>query len=110
MIIFRKRLPLCPGILFSAAPAKRRRMDHIIVRGIIEPDLDLAQDNLHQACEVILISDDAFRKITIVFFRQDPSFKNELNLLLKDYVGRPSPLYFANNLSEKYKRNIYLKR
>ena len=41
---------------------------------------------------------------------EDPSFKNELNLLLKDYVGRPSPLYFAKNLSEKYKSNIYLKR
>jgi len=41
---------------------------------------------------------------------QDPSFKNELNLLLRDYVGRPSPLYFAKNLSEKYKSNIYLKR
>lgn len=41
---------------------------------------------------------------------EDPSFKNKLNLLLKDYVGRPSPLYFAKNLSEKYKRNIYLKR
>jgi tryptophan synthase beta chain len=31
-------------------------------------------------------------------------------LLLKDYVGRPTPLYFAKNLSEKYKTNIYLKR
>jgi len=41
---------------------------------------------------------------------EDPSFKNKLNLLLKDYVGRPSPLYFAKNLSEKYKSNIYLKR
>jgi len=30
--------------------------------------------------------------------------------LLKDYVGRPTPLYFANRLSEKYNTKIYLKR
>ncbi len=37
-------------------------------------------------------------------------FKNEFNLLLKDYVGRPSPLYFAPNLSKRYNTNILLKR
>ncbi len=41
---------------------------------------------------------------------QDPDFKKELNLLLKDYVGRPSPLYFAKKLSKKYGAKIYLKR
>jgi tryptophan synthase beta chain len=40
----------------------------------------------------------------------EPSFKAELDALLKDYVGRPTPLYFAKRLSEKYKTNIYLKR
>ncbi len=40
----------------------------------------------------------------------EESFKDELNGLLKDYVGRPSPLYFAKRLSEHYKTNIYLKR
>ncbi len=40
----------------------------------------------------------------------DPSFKQEFEQLLRDYVGRPSPLYRANRLSEKYKTNIYLKR
>jgi tryptophan synthase beta chain len=40
----------------------------------------------------------------------EPSFKEELNSLLKDYVGRPTPLYFAKRLSEKYNTNIYLKR
>lgn len=40
----------------------------------------------------------------------DTVFKEEYDLLLKDYVGRPTPLYFAKNLSEKYKTNIYLKR
>lgn len=37
-------------------------------------------------------------------------FQNELNHLLQDYVGRPTPLYFAARLSERYQTNIYLKR
>ncbi len=37
-------------------------------------------------------------------------FKLEFDLLLRDYVGRPSPLYFAKRLSENYNTNIYLKR
>lgn len=41
----------------------------------------------------------------------DESFMNELYYLLKDYVGRPSPLYYAKRLSEHYgKGKIYLKR
>ncbi|ETN96902.1 tryptophan synthase subunit beta [Zhouia amylolytica] len=40
----------------------------------------------------------------------EPSFKEEFNQLLKDYVGRPSPLYFAKRMSEKYGAKIYLKR
>lgn len=40
----------------------------------------------------------------------EPSFKKEFQLLLKDYVGRPSPLYLAERLSEHYQANIYLKR
>ncbi|MCQ0110246.1 tryptophan synthase beta chain [Zhouia amylolytica] len=40
----------------------------------------------------------------------EPSFKEEFNQLLKDYVGRPSPLYFAKRMSEKYGTKIYLKR
>ncbi|MGB2684103.1 MAG: pyridoxal-phosphate dependent enzyme, partial [Olleya sp.] len=40
----------------------------------------------------------------------EPSFKEEFDHLLKDYVGRPSPLYFAKRLSEKYNTKIYLKR
>ncbi|WP_439882843.1 tryptophan synthase subunit beta [Pontibacter sp. MBLB2868] len=41
---------------------------------------------------------------------QEPDFQEELQSLLKDYVGRPTPLYFAKRLSEKYNTNIYLKR
>ncbi len=40
----------------------------------------------------------------------DPSFQEEFDQLLRDYVGRPSPLYFAKRLSEKYGAQIYLKR
>ncbi len=37
-------------------------------------------------------------------------FKQEFKRLLKDYVGRPSPLYYSANLSKHYNCNIYLKR
>lgn len=42
--------------------------------------------------------------------KSDPNFQAELNDLLKNYVGRPSPLYHAKNLSVLYGHNIYLKR
>ena len=41
---------------------------------------------------------------------ESESFQKEYNQLLRDYVGRPSPLYYANRLSEKYGARIYLKR
>lgn len=41
---------------------------------------------------------------------QSTAFKDEYGQLLRDYVGRPSPLYFAERLSEKYRANIFLKR
>ena len=40
----------------------------------------------------------------------DKSFTKEFNELLKNYVGRPSPLYFSKNLSQKYLTKVYLKR
>ncbi len=49
-------------------------------------------------------------------YRQDPEFQAELNQLLQDYCGRPSPLYFAERLTQYYARpdgtgpQIYLKR
>lgn len=39
-----------------------------------------------------------------------PAFQKEFRQILKDYVGRPSPLYFAQRLSDKYNTQIYLKR
>ena len=41
---------------------------------------------------------------------EDVSFQQEFRELLRDYVGRPSPLYFARRLSERYGTRIYLKR
>ncbi len=40
----------------------------------------------------------------------EPSFQKEWRDLLKDYVGRPTPLYLAKRLSEKYNTTVYLKR
>lgn len=47
----------------------------------------------------------AYKKIV-----KTAAFKKEYLQLLKDYVGRPSPLFLAKRLSEHYKTNIYLKR
>jgi tryptophan synthase beta chain len=41
---------------------------------------------------------------------QDENFQKEFRQLLKDYVGRPTPLYFAERLSQEYGANVYLKR
>lgn len=41
---------------------------------------------------------------------ESDSFKKEFDELLKNYVGRPTPLYHAENLSAQFKTNIYLKR
>ena len=40
----------------------------------------------------------------------DANFQQEFQQLLRDYVGRPTPLYFAQRLSEKFNTRIYLKR
>jgi tryptophan synthase beta chain len=42
--------------------------------------------------------------------RDDPAYRSELDGLLRDYVGRPSPLYLASRLSEIAGHSIYLKR
>lgn len=58
---------------------------------MLHPNIEELRDNY----ETIITSDD---------------FKEEFKLLLKDYVGRPTPLYLANRLSEQYGAKIYLKR
>lgn len=40
----------------------------------------------------------------------EPSFQKEFQLLLKDYVGRPTPLFLAERLSKEFNSSIYLKR
>ena len=40
----------------------------------------------------------------------DPEYQRDFHKLLKDYVGRPTPLYLAKRLSERYNATIYLKR
>ena len=57
---------------------------------------------LHHNCEEL--------KEALDKYSDTEEFKNEFDLLLKDYVGRPSPLYYAPNLSKKYNTNILLKR
>lgn len=41
---------------------------------------------------------------------ESPDFKKQFDQLLKDFVGRPTPLYSAERLSEHYGAHIYLKR
>ncbi len=53
-----------------------------------------------------LIELDAFYKS----LRFDKAFWSEVNAYFKDYVGRPSPLYKAQNLSDELDAHIYLKR
>ncbi len=42
--------------------------------------------------------------------REDEGFQKELSVLLRDFVGRPTPLYLAERLSERVGRRVYLKR
>ena len=55
--------------------------------------------------EPLLQLEEAYNK-----YKNDERFNQELDYYLKNYVGRPTPLYFARNLSEKLKAKIYLKR
>ncbi|MDR7598215.1 MAG: tryptophan synthase subunit beta, partial [Armatimonadota bacterium] len=43
-------------------------------------------------------------------FSRDPDFRAELAVLLRDYAGRPTPLYFARRLSDRLGVRVYLKR
>ena len=53
-----------------------------------------------------------FKNIEKAFLaaKEDPKFQKELAYLLKHYAGRPSPVYYAKNLSKKYGAEIYFKR
>lgn len=63
---------------------------------IIPPELQQVMNEIDQAYEEI---------------RLMPEFQNELNTLFADYIGRPSPIFYARRLSEKLGgAQIYLKR
>ena len=49
--------------------------------------------------------DKAYTKL-----KDDPKFKRELNYYLREYAGRPTPLYLAKNLSKRVGMKVYLKR
>lgn len=53
------------------------------------------------------VSDLQSRYLDII---ESAEFQQEYRALLRDYVGRPSPLYFARRMSEKYGCRLYLKR
>ncbi len=59
--------------------------------------------------EMLYPNVEELRKKYLKIMYED-SFQKEFHQLLKDYVGRPSPLYFAKRLSEKHDCKIYLKR
>ena len=54
---------------------------------------------------VLLELEKAYEK-----YRFDKTYWEEVNALLKDYVGRPNPLYFAPNISKELEAKVYLKR
>jgi tryptophan synthase beta chain len=43
-------------------------------------------------------------------FKKNKQLQRDFKDLLRDYVGRPTPLYFAENLSKRTRTKIYLKR
>ncbi|MCH2234420.1 MAG: tryptophan synthase subunit beta [Crocinitomicaceae bacterium] len=49
-------------------------------------------------------------KNAFLYYSSEPEFIAEFKALLADYVGRPTPLYYSKNLSEKLQAGIYLKR
>ena len=58
---------------------------------MLQPNVDLLQENYMRIIE-------------------SEKFKKEYFSLLKDYVGRPTPLFYAKRLSERYGCHVYLKR
>lgn len=54
----------------------------------------------------------ALEEVSLAFekYKNNKTFKTELEELFKNFIGRETPLYFAGRLSEKYGSKIYLKR
>lgn len=60
--------------------------------------------------EVLIPALEELERAYFEIVKKNKKFKQELNQLLKDYAGRPTPLYFAKNLSKKLGIKIYIKR
>lgn len=59
--------------------------------------------------EMLYANIDHLQKVYLEI-SQESAFRKEFDELLRDYVGRPSPLYLSKKLSERHSANIYLKR
>ncbi|MEH6407752.1 MAG: pyridoxal-phosphate dependent enzyme, partial [Leeuwenhoekiella sp.] len=59
--------------------------------------------------EMLYPNVEELRQNYIKIMQQD-DFQKEFHQLLKEYVGRPTPLYYAKRFSEKYGTKVYLKR
>ena len=59
--------------------------------------------------EILYKTVEDLKKAYMPIIERD-EFKQEFHELLHDYVGRPSPLYFARRMSERYGCRLYLKR
>lgn len=58
----------------------------------------------------MLYGNVATLKAQYLTIMQDPEFQKEFHALLKDYVGRPTPLFYAERLSKEIGASVYLKR
>jgi len=87
---------------------------------MLQPNLEETKFNVNQEGyygefggafipEMLYYNVEHLRSVYMDIIYED-SFQKEFRALLKDYVGRPSPLYFAKKLSNHYKTKIYLKR
>jgi len=76
-----------------------------------QPDSKGYYDNFGGAFvpEMLFPNTEELRKNYLAIL-ESPRFKQEFSILLRDYAGRPSPLYLARNLSSRYNASIYLKR
>lgn len=81
----------------------------------ITDSFEITKDGFYGNFGGQLISEDLKKEYTIIaeeFLRikDDEEFIQELDELLKTFAGRPSPLYYARNLSKKYGVKFYIKR
>ena len=84
--------------------------DEGVLINTFKKNLTLRYNGKMQLNKWVSVSEDFVWQNTYLKVLQSEDFKREYDQLLRDYVGRPSPLYLAHRLSEKYGCRIYLKR